>query len=55
MFVHIYTTVELDASAEEKEIIDLTGRLISVIAAKDFKEYSLVTTPFHPVLIKHNQ
>ena len=32
---------ELDASAEEKEIIDLTGRLLSVIAAKDIKEYSL--------------
>ena len=31
---------ELDASAEEKEIIDLTARLISVIAAKDIKEYS---------------
>ena len=32
--------VELDASAEEKEIIDLTRRLVSVIGTKDFKEYS---------------
>ncbi|CAI8021372.1 Calcium/calmodulin-dependent protein kinase type II [Geodia barretti] len=31
---------ELDASAEEKEILDLTGRLLSVIATKDIKEYS---------------
>jgi calcium/calmodulin-dependent protein kinase (CaM kinase) II len=31
---------ELDASVEEKEIIELTGRLISIIASKDMKEYS---------------
>ena len=35
---------ELDASAEEKEILDLTGRLLSVIATKDIKEYSLVSS-----------
>ena len=32
----------MDTSAEEKEIIDLTKRLISAIGAKDKKEYTWV-------------
>jgi calcium/calmodulin-dependent protein kinase (CaM kinase) II len=32
-------TDPMDTSAEEKEIIDLTGRLLSFIASKDSKEY----------------
>ena len=41
---HVVFSPELDASAEEKEILDLTGRLLSVIATKDIKEYSLVSS-----------
>ena len=34
-----FTIDPTDASADEKEIIDLTARLIAVIGAKDVKEY----------------